>query len=419
MVDYSRLPHQHILCIDIKSFYASCAAVMHGMDPLDCYLVVVGDRERMGSVVLAASPKMKKEFGIKTGSRLYEVPEDPRIFVAEPKMATYLRVSTEITRLFERYVPKEAIHVYSVDESFIKVDGALKLWGDAVEIAEKIRDDLEREFQLPCAIGIGPNMLMAKLALDLEAKQKGIALWRYEDVPEKLWPLSPLSEMWGIGKRLERRLNNLGIFTVGQLANYDLEKLEKHFGIIGNQLYYHAWGVDLSEIGAPIIEGQISYGKSQILLRDYKDREEIKHVILEMCEEVARRARNRRHRGRTVTLSIGYSQDEGGGGFSRMKTVEEATNITMEMYQICLDLFNRFYDGRTVRQIAVRLSNIEPDDTFQLNLLDPHRWKKRELGYAVDKIRRRYGSGSILRAVSYTKGGTARRRVQLIGGHKA
>lgn len=419
MVDYSRLPHQHILCIDIKSFYASCAAVMHGMDPLDCYLVVVGDRERMGSVVLAASPKMKKEFGIKTGSRLYEVPEDPRIFVAEPKMATYLRVSTEITRLFERYVPKEAIHVYSVDESFIKVDGALKLWGDAVEIAEKIRDDLEREFQLPCAIGIGPNMLMAKLALDLEAKQKGIALWRYEDVPEKLWPLSPLSEMWGIGKRLERRLNNLGIFTVGQLANYDLEKLEKHFGIIGNQLYYHAWGVDLSEIGAPIIEGQISYGKSQILLKDYKDREEIKHVILEMCEEVARRARNRRHRGRTVTLSIGYSQDEGGGGFSRMKTVEEATNITMEMYQICLDLFNRFYDGRTVRQIAVRLSNIEPDDTFQLNLLDPHRWKKRELGYAVDKIRRRYGSGSILRAVSYTKGGTARRRVQLIGGHKA
>lgn len=419
MIDYSRLPHQHVLCIDIKSFYASCAAVMHGMDPLDCYLVVVGDRERMGSVVLAASPKMKKEFGIKTGSRLYEVPEDPRIFVAEPKMATYLRVSTEITRVFERYVPKEAIHVYSVDESFIKVDGALKLWGDAVEIAEKIRDDLEREFQLPCAIGIGPNMLMAKLALDLEAKQKGIALWRYEDVPEKLWPLSPLSEMWGIGKRLERRLNNLGIFTVGQLANYDLEKLEKHFGIIGNQLYYHAWGVDLSEIGAPIIEGQISYGKSQILLRDYKDREEIKHVILEMCEEVARRARNRRHRGRTVTLSIGYSQDEGGGGFSRMKTVEEATNITMEMYQICLDLFNRFYDGRTVRQIAVRLSNIEPDDTFQLNLLDPHRWKKRELGYAVDKIRRRYGSGSILRAVSYTKGGTARRRVQLIGGHKA
>lgn len=419
VIDYSRLPHQHILCIDIKSFYASCSAVMRGLDPLDCYLIVVGDREREGSVVLAASPKMKKEFGIKTGSRLYEVPDDPRIIIAEPKMATYLRVSTEITRLLERYVPKEAIHVYSVDESFVKVDGALKLWGDAGEIARKIQDDLMREFQLPCAIGIGPNMLMAKLALDLEAKKTGIARWRYEDIPEKLWPVSPLSEMWGIGKRLERRLNNLGIFSVGQLAHYDLTVLEKHFGIIGTQLYYHAWGVDLSEIGSPIIEGQISYGKSQILLRDYKDKTEIKHVILEMCEEVARRARNRRHRGRTVSLSIGYSHDEGGGGFSRARTMEEATNITMDIYRVCLELFEEFYEGRTVRQIAVRLSNVEPDNMLQLSLFEPQRWRRRELGYAVDRIRRRYGSGSLLRAVSYTNGGTARCRVQLIGGHKA
>lgn len=242
MVDYSHLPRQHILCIDIKSFYASCSAVMEGIDPLTCHLVVVGDVNRQGSVVLAASPRMKKDFGIKTGSRLFEIPNDPRIRIVEPKMATYLRVSMEITRLLHRYVPKEAIHVYSVDESFIKVDGTKHLWGDVYTIAEKIRDELMREFQLTCTIGIGPNMLMAKLALDLEAKKKGIALWRYEDVPEKLWPVAPLSKMWGIGRRLERTLNNMGIFSVGQLANYDLEKLEKKFGVMGNQLYYHAWG---------------------------------------------------------------------------------------------------------------------------------------------------------------------------------
>src|SRR5690606_27948320 len=177
MIDYSSLPHQHILCVDIKSFYASCAAVMEGLDPLECYLIVVGDVDREGSVALAASPKVKKEFGIKTGSRLFEVPSDPRIKIVEPKMATFLRVSTEITRLFHRYVPKEAIHVYSVDESFIKVDGTAQLWGDAYEIAQKIREELKREFQLPCAIGIGPNMLLAKLALDLEAKHTGIAVW--------------------------------------------------------------------------------------------------------------------------------------------------------------------------------------------------------------------------------------------------
>lgn len=419
MIDYEKLPRKHILCIDIKSFYASCAAVMAGLDPLESLVAVVGDKERKGSVVLAASPRLKKEYGIKTGSRLFEIPKDPRIHLIEPKMATYLRVSTEITRLFNRYVPKEAIHVYSVDESFLQVDGTDVLWGDVIDIARKIKDELMREFQLTCAIGIGPNMLMAKLALDLEAKHTGIALWKYEDVPKKLWPVSPLSEMWGIGRRLEKRLNGMGIFTVGQLANFDLPKLEKEFGIMGNQLYYHAWGIDLSEIGAPIMQGQISFGKSQILLRDYKNVKEIKTVILEMCEEVARRARNHRCAGRTVTLSIGYSHEELGGGFNRAKTIDIPTNITMDLYRICIELFDKFYDGRTVRQIAISLSNITSDENVQLNLFEPNLWKRKKLGYTVDGIRKRFGSDAILRAVSYTEAGTARRRAQLVGGHKA
>lgn len=418
MIDYEKLPRKHILCIDIKSFYASCAAVMEGLDPLESLVAVVGDKERKGSVVLAASPRLKKEYGIKTGSRLFEIPKDPRIHLIEPKMATYLRVSAEITRLFNRYVPKEAIHVYSVDESFLQVDGTDVLWGDVIDIARKIKDELMREFQLTCAIGIGPNMLMAKLALDLEAKHTGIALWKYEDVPKKLWPVSPLSEMWGIGRRLEKRLNGMGIFTVGQLASYDLTKLEKEFGVMGNQLYYHAWGIDLSEIGAPIMQGQISFGKSQILLRDYKNVKEIKTVILEMCEEVARRARNHRCAGRTVTLSIGYSHEELGGGFNRAKTIDIPTNITMDLYRICIELFDKFYDGRTVRQIAISLSNITSDENVQLNLFEPNLWKRKKLGYTVDGIRKRFGSDAILRAVSYTEAGTARRRAQLVGGHK-
>ncbi|MCS0543090.1 excinuclease ABC subunit A, partial [Aeromonas veronii] len=206
--------------MDIKSFYASCAAVLLGLDPLECYLAVVGDTERQGSIVLAASPKLKKEFGIKTGSRLFEIPKDPRIKIVNPKMAMYLRISTEITRLFNRYVPKSAIHVYSVDESFIKIDGTEKLWGNATTIARKIKQEIEAEYGLACAIGIGPNMLMSKLCLDLEAKKKGIAEWTYDDIPEKLWTVSPLREMWGIGSRVERTLNGMGITTVGQLAHY-------------------------------------------------------------------------------------------------------------------------------------------------------------------------------------------------------
>jgi DNA polymerase V len=418
MIDYNTMPSQQILCVDMKSFYASCAAVIEGLDPLESYIAVVGDKDRQGSIVLAASPRMKKEFGIKTGSRMFEIPKDPRIHLIEPKMATYLRISTEITRVFHRYVPKEAIHTYSVDESFIKVDGATGMWGDAKTIARKIKDDIEREFQLPCAIGIGPNMLMSKLCLDLEAKKFGIAEWTYDDVKTKLWPVSPLREMWGIGRRVEKTLNGMGIFNVGQLARYDLQKLEKKFGIMGNQLYHHAWGIDLSEIGAPIMAGQISFGKSQILLRDYKEEEEIKHVMLEMCEEVARRARTHHKAGRTISFGVGYSQDEFGGGFYRSRTIAEPTNVTMDIYRVCLELFYEHYTGKTVRQISMAIGNLVDDNQLQLNLFDLKADKRRELGYVVDSIRRRYGSSSLLRAVSYTEAGTARHRAKLVGGHK-
>ncbi|QPC46775.1 DNA polymerase thumb domain-containing protein [Mangrovibacillus cuniculi] len=419
-VDYAKLPNKQILCVDMKSFYASCTAVMMGLDPMEAYIAIVGDLERKGSVVLAASPRMKEEFGIKTGARLFDIPDDPKIQLIEPKMATYLRISTEITQLFHRYVPKESIHTYSVDESFLELDGTNELWkGDAKEIAWRIKDEIEREFQLPCAIGIGPNMLMAKLCLDLEAKKHGVAEWTYEDVPTKLWPVSPLSKMWGIGSRVEKKLQRLGIYTVGQLARYDLERLESTFGIMGNQLYYHAWGVDLSELGAPILEGQISFGKSQILLRDYDDPSEVKHVILEMCEEVARRARQHRKAGRTISLGIGYSHTEFGGGFYRSRSIDEPTNVTMELYRVCLELFEENFVPKTVRKISIALSSIVEDSCIQLNLFEPKKEQQRALGYVVDGIRTKYGSGSLLRAVSYTKAGTANYRAKLVGGHKA
>ncbi|WP_458412586.1 DNA polymerase thumb domain-containing protein [Schinkia sp. CFF1] len=419
MISYSTVPHHKILCIDMKSFFASCAAVKLGLDPLTCYLAVVGDTDREGSIVLASSPKMKSEFGIKTGNRLFEIPNDPRIKIVNAKMGTFLKTSTEIVKLFCQFVPKECVHVYSIDESFLKIDGTERLWGDAKETAARIQDAIFQQFNIPSAIGIGPNMLLAKLCLDLEAKVKGIAEWTYEDVQTKLWKVSPLSKMWGIGSRLERTLNRMGIMTVGQLAHYPLALLEKKFGIMGNQLYYHAHGIDFSELGAPIIKGQISFAKGQILLRDYDDPKEVKHVILEMCEEVARRARNAKKCGRTISLGVGYSKDEGGGGFHRSKTIFEPTNITMDLYRTCLELFEENFTNRIVRQISITLSNICEDEVLQLSLFEENKVKEHELGYVMDAIRKKHGPNAILRAVSYTKAGTARHRNKLVGGHKA
>ena len=288
---YENAPQRSIICIDMRSFYASCIALLENLNVLEVPIAVIANFNQKGSVVLAASPPMKKRFNIKTGSRLFEIPDHPDIRLFEPKMEFFINMSMEITRLLNDFVPKEALHVYSVDETFVDLTGTEKLWGKPEETAKYIQSRIFDQFQIPSAVGMGPNMLMSKLALDLEGKKKGFAKWTYEDVPTKLWPVRPLSEMWGIGRRTEKSLQNMGIFSVGDLARADLKMLEQRFGVMGNQLYYHAWGIDYSTIGAPIMKGQISYGKGQVLMRDYRNKEEILSVILEMCEDVARRAR--------------------------------------------------------------------------------------------------------------------------------
>jgi DNA polymerase V len=334
-------------------------------------------------------------------------------------MDFFIRVSMEITRLLNSYVPKEAIHIYSVDESFIDLTGTEKLWGPVEQTAQKIQRDIYNQFGIPSAVGMGPNMLLSKLALDLEAKKTGFAKWGYEDVEEKLWPTSPLSKMWGIGRQTERSLNHMGIFSVGDLAKADLKTLEARFGIMGNQLYHHAWGIDFSELGEPIIEGQISYGKGQILMRDYNKKEEVLAVILEMCEDIARRAREAFKVGRTISLGLSYSKNAFGGGFHRSRTIGEPTNETMKIYQICQQLLDEHYiEDRPVRQLTISITKLESERSMQLSLFDTDRFRRRKLGATMDQLRSRYGPAALLRAVSYTEAGTAVSRSKLLGGHK-
>jgi DNA polymerase V len=419
MIDYHRLPRNDVLCLDMKSFFASVEAVRLGLDPLKDFIVVVGDKNRSGSVVLAASPMMKEQYGVKTGSRLYEVPKyDKRIHIVEANMSDYLKTSVAITRLLNQFAPLEAIHVYSIDEAWICVNGTQRLFGTRWQVAEKIREAIKEKFGLPCSIGIGPNKFLAKVILDIEAKKKGIAECQYEDVPKKLWP-QPIGDIWGIGPRMERHLHGMGIRTLGHLAHFPLERLKNRFGVIGEQLYYHAHGIDLSpcmiEENLPAPKG---IGHGITLLRDYIHIDEIKTVLLEISEEVAMRARKARVAGKTVSLHIGYSRMEGGGGFQRFRTIDTPTNITMDIYQTCLQLFQENFDGRIVRSVSISLSKLVPDTVLQMSLFD-NLVKKRALGYVMDEIRAKYGATAILRAKSYTLGGTAIQRSQLIGGHKA
>lgn len=419
MIDYTKFPNRHIAILDMISFYASCIATLHDLDVQKVPIAVVGNLKQKGSVVLAASPPMKKRFLIKTGSRLYEIPNHPEIKLFNPQMNYFLEMSMEVTKILHKYAPPEAIHVYSVDESFIDLTGTEKLWGEPADTVKEIQKDICTRLNLPSTAGMGPNMLMAKLALDLEAKKTGFAQWGFEDIPTKLWPVYPLSEMWGIGRKTEKKLNQMGILTVGDLAHASLASLEAEFGVMGNQYYHHAWGIDLSKIGdTKFSKGQVSYGKSQILLRDYQTHEEVNVVILEMCEDVARRAREKKQAGRTISLGIGYSKHAYGGGFYRSRTLPEATNDTMEIYKVCQMLFNENYDHRPVRQVSVSISKLEDEAFLQLSLFDLKKWQIRQLGETMDDIRSAYGSTALLRAVSLTDAGTAITRSKLVGGHK-
>lgn len=416
-MDYSVYPRNDVLCIDMRSFYASVEAVKLGLDPMETLLAVVGDPNRSGSIVLAASPALKKKYGISNVSRYFELPKDPDLHIVPAHMADYLEVSTEITKLLYQYVPKEAIHPYSVDEVWVTVNGLQRQFGNRLTIAQRIKHDILECFGITCSIGIGDNKFLAKVVMDIHAKKQGIAECTYEDVQQKLWP-APVEAIWGIGSRMKKNLERMGIITLGQLARFDLQRLRKRFGVMGEQLYWHAWGIDLSPvIGNFVKTRQKGFGHGIALLRDYA-KEEVHVCILDLCEEVCRRARTVQMAGKTIQLGISYSK-ETGGGFSRSTSISIPTNATMDMYHVCMGLFFRFYDGRSsIRRVDVTLTNLYTKQDTQLSLFE-NRTKKEDIGYTMDAIRAKYGPTSILRAISYTDAGITIERSKKIGGHYA
>ncbi len=417
-INYDKLPHEKILCVDMKSFYASIEAVDRGLDPLKVHLAVIGDKKQKGSVVLAASAALKEKYGIKTGSRLYEIPKKSEIIKVEARMGFYLQKSLEITSLYNEFVPLEALHIYSIDEAWLKLDGTERLLGDKWQAASKLKKALLENFGLPSSMGLGPNMFLAKVAMDIEGKKEGLVEWKYEDVPDKLWPLK-LSDCWGIGSRLERKFNNMGIKTVGDLAQLPLDYLEDRLGIMGSQLYYHARGVDCSKVEGHFDHKPKNLGKGITLLRDYDDLEQIKTVIFELSEDVARRIREYNLLGKTVSLGISYSYKELKPGFHVQKTLNGYTNLAADIYKGCLKLLKENYKGHKVRKIRVSFGNFIPGSALQLNLFDNQKVKDIRLTEVKDQIENKFGPDSIFYAKSLKKGSIRKKINDNIGGHKA
>ncbi|WP_025725232.1 DNA polymerase thumb domain-containing protein [Acholeplasma granularum] len=413
--------HRNILCIDLKSFYASVECVLRGLDPFNTPLVVADKSRGNGSIILAVSPYLKNK-GIPSRLRIHELPKNSEIIFAKPQMQTYLEYSAQVIGVYLDFVSEDDLYVYSIDEAFLDVTNYLKYYNKTdQELAEEILTKILKKLGLTATCGIGPNMLVAKLAMDIKAKKNpdNIAKWNYEDIENELWPVTPIDKMWGIGHRMMHHLNKKGLFTIGDIAKYPKEKLKKEFGILGEELWYHTHGIDMSLIQEKdkLRKNPKSFGISQVLFRNYHA-EEILTIILEMVDDVTRRLRLSKKRCKTISLTIGYTKTVG-GGFSRQVTLEQATSSEKRIYQTCIELFDMYYEPYSIRTVGIHLSKLEDHKNYQYNLFEDYDEIQREykLHSTIDKIKDKFGKNSVIRLASEQKHATAKQRNKQIGGH--
>lgn len=411
-----------IMCIDLKSFFASCECVDRGLDPFKVPLVVASTTQGNGALTLAITPCLKNQ-GVKSRGRLYEIPKDIEYMIVDPRMKLYQEKSKEVIDVYLEFIDSKDLHVYSIDECFLDVTSYLKYYGlSDIELAETILKRVEEKTGLTANCGIGPNLLLAKIAMDTEAKlyKNGIAKWTMEDVKTKLWKITPLSKMWGIGPAMERNLNNLGLYTVGDVANYPKEELTKRFGIMGTELWRNTNGIDESVISDyKIPPKEKSFSHSQVLHKDYF-RSNIPLIIEEMVEVVTARLRASNYDCQLIGFGLGYNKYIT-GGFYRSRKLDAPTRNPKEILKMCMKLFEEYYDGSAIRKVSISLGKLSKNTSMQLNLFSDYEKeiKDEKLNASIDGIKAKFGKNSLVKATALLEDSTIMERNGKIGGHHA
>lgn len=462
IIDYSKEPVSDIAFIDMKSFYASVECVERGLHPLKTSLCVMSRADNSAGLILASSPMFKKVFGKKNVGRAYDLPFDVKTrkfsyynakrqgveitpeyvqyieewakvtFIVPPRMSLYIEKNLEIQRILQDYGSPEDILPYSIDEDFIDLTGSLNYFVPDQSmsrkekldvVSSKIQHDIYRKTGVYSTVGMSnSNPLLAKLALDNEAKKTKTmrANWSYEDVETKVWGIQEMTDFWGIGIRMKKRLNNLGVMSIKELANSNPDILKAHLGVNGVDLFFHANGIDESNVHNPYKPKSNGIGNSQVLSRDYLKQREIEIVLSEMAEQVAVRLRKAGKKTTCVSVGVGYSRSENKKGIHTQMKVEP-TNHTETLKNHVLALFHKKYSSGAVRNISVYYSQLV-DESFGLISLfdDVEKIEKEErLQSVIDTIRQEFGFTSLLKANALSEGSRVIARSKLVGGHSA
>jgi len=410
---------REIIAFDLKSFFATCECIDQGLDPFTTPLVVC-DPTKKGAIILAVSPYLKS-LGVPGRCRAYELPKNIKIIKTKPRMSLYIKKSQEVINVYLDFVALEDLYIYSIDEVFLDATDYLSFYKKTTdELTLLILKTITEKTGLTAVAGIGPNMLLAKIAMDLEAKKNPLhfAHWTYEDIPDKLWTIAPLSKMWGIGYRMEKRLNALNIYKVYDLAHYDKNLLKDKFGVMGEELWMRANGIDLTKIKEIKKEPkEKSFNHSQVLYQDYYAHN-IPLIILEMVEVLTKRLRESKKLCLVIGFGISYSKRIGGGFYHSLKLATPTKNHQL-IYQTCMNLFDKYYNDSPIRKVSISLAALTNDDGIQLSLFET----LEEINHyqstyaAIDLIKAKYGKNSIVKASSLLKDSTAIIRNQKIGGH--
>ncbi len=450
------------LCIDLKSFYASVECADNGWDPFTTKLVVADPERSQTTICLAVSPALKA-LGVPGRCRVFEIPKGIEYHMAPPRMKRYMEVSTHIYSLYLRYVSPQDIHVYSIDECFIDATPYLSLYHmDAVTFAKTLTKTVFDDTGICATVGIGTNLFLAKVALDITAKHThdGIGILDETSFKKQLWFHRPITDIWNIGAGIARRLEKYGVYDLAGVCAMDEQTLYKEFGVNAEFLIDHAWGQEpctIEQIHNYVPEGH-SLMNGQVLPCDYT-LEETRMVMHEMVDANVLELVQKELVAESISLSIGYARPKGsfdpegsldaglpsqtdlphgvgsphGTGTARghrhfyahtggTRKIGRLTNSARVLKRCFEDLFDEtISDALLIRRISIGFGGLLPEKYATATLFDDTdaEDKERRRQKAIIAVREKFGKNAMLKGTSLQEKATARERNNQIGGHRA
>ncbi len=391
-----------IFHVDVNSAFLSWEAVERLKHPEQFPEITVdlrtiasavgGDRSKRRGIILAKSVPAKK-YGVKTGEPITDaLKKCPQLVLVPARHEVYRRYSEAFLSILERY--SDVIEQCSIDECFIDMTGTEKLFGAPVEAATRIKDEIYRELGFTVNVGISTNKLLAKMASDFRKPNLVHTLFPYE-IKSKMWGL-PVGELFLVGRSTQSTLHTLGIHTIGELANADVDMLRASLKKQGEVIWKFANGQGVSVVEAEPADVK-SYGNATTIAFDVTDEATAGMVLMSLAETVGRRLRKDDARAEVVSVNIKYNDLSKA---SHQCELLHATNVTDEIYQAAARLFEELWDGRPVRLLGIQTSHVSrAGDGRQMTLFDDADYEKREkLDRAMDRIRERFGTDSVKRA---------------------